>query len=418
MNVSQAFTWMTFRMRQTVRPLLVVCLGIAYSAGSPVPLSIAAEYRLSAGDALTFDFLDDTELPVTATVARNGEASFPLIGAVTVMGLTIPEALAKLKGEYRTRDLLVDPKVSLEVATFRPVFVLGEVKNPGSFAFFADLTVDQAIGLAGGTQVVAANASDRIILRARLRGDIESATAEIVHEAVYAARLVAQLKSSDKVDLSAVPKIARAYVDGAPLEGLVEVEEKILKADLTARTSQSQILAEGITHSENGIKLLDELVLQQRQVIKNSEDDLRRVADLRKRGLTTESDLSRAENTESTDKAHLLEILASLERSRQEVSALKLQLAKLAADREKDILTQLQAREIAIQKLISQKRAAEEQILLLAAVEADEEAKENEVSYTYEVRRKILDGSHTSIKASPLTELLPGDVLLVAIAGT
>lgn len=376
----------------------------------------ADEYRLNSGDVLTFDFLDDAEVPVTATISGAGAAQFPLIGAVEIVGLTVPEALERLRGEYRRRDILVDPKISLEISTFRPIFVLGEVKTPGSFPFYSGLTVEQAIGLAGGMQVVAANASDRIIARARLRGEIEGASAEIVHEAVYAARLVAQLKSTDKIDLADVPEVARDYVTGVPLDGVIELEEKILRADLAASKSQTQILTEGITQAEGGIEILNQLIQQQKDVVENSKEDVGRIATLRKRGLNTESDLSRAENNASAEQAQLLETFATLARSRQEMSELKLQLAKLEADREKDILTQLQAREIAIKKLISGKHSAEEQILLMAAV-AEDESKKNQISYTYEIRRNPVGGTPTSIKASTLTELVPGDVLMVSIAG-
>lgn len=376
----------------------------------------ADDYRLNSGDVLTFDFLDDAEVPVTATISGAGAAQFPLIGAVDIVGLTVPEALERLRGEYRRRDILVDPKISLEISTFRPIFVLGEVKTPGSFPFYSGLTVEQAIGLAGGMQVVAANASDRIIARARLRGEIEGASAEIIHEAVYAARLVAQLKSTDKIDLADVPEVARDYVTGVPLDGVIELEEKILKADLAASKSQTQILTEGITQAEGGIEILNQLIQQQKDVVENSKEDVGRIATLRKRGLNTESDLSRAENNASAEQAQLLETFAALARSRQEMSELKLQLAKLKADREKDILTQLQAREIAIKKLISGKHSAEEQILLMAAV-AQDESKKKQISYTYEIRRNPVGGTPASIKASPLTPLVPGDVLTVAIAG-
>ncbi|MDX0693142.1 sugar ABC transporter substrate-binding protein [Sinorhizobium medicae] len=395
--------------------LLMVLWVLACAVIGTMPAR-ASDYRLNTGDVLTFDFLDDTELPVTATVSGEGEAQFPLIGAVSVVGLTVPEALERLRGEYRKREILVDPKISLDISTFRPIFVLGEVKTPGSFPFYSGLTVEQAVGLAGGMQVVAANASDRIIARARLRGEIEGARAEIVHEAIYAARLVAQLKSSDKIDLADVPEVARDYVTSVPLDGVIELEEKILKADLAANKSQAQILTEGIAQAEGGIDILNQLVLQQKDVVQNSKEDVDRTATLRKRGLNTESDLSRAENNASAEQAQLLETFATLARSRQEMSELKLQLAKLAADREKDILTQLQAREIAIKKLISQQHSAEEQILLMTAV-AEDESKKNQISYTYEIRRNPVGGTPASIKASPLTELVPGDVLTVAIAG-
>ncbi|MEY9200504.1 MULTISPECIES: polysaccharide biosynthesis/export family protein [Sinorhizobium] len=395
--------------------LAIVLLAVGLVVG-PAPPASASDYRLNAGDVLTFDFLDDAELPITATVSGNGEAQFPLIGGVNVVGLTITEAIEKLGSEYRRRDILVDPKLSLNISTFRPIFVLGEVRSPGSFPFYSGLTVEQAIGLAGGMQVVTANASDRLIVRARLRAEIEAAKAEIVHEAVYAARLAAQLKSSEKVDLKDVPEVARTHVEELPVDGVIELEEKILKEDLAAYRSQAQILTEGIAQAEGGIEILNELVQQQKDIVSNSVDDVARVGALRQRGLNTESELSRAENSAATEKAQLLETFATLARTRQEMSELKLQLAKLAADRKKDILTQLQEREIAIKKLIAEQRSAEEQILLLAAVARDE-SKKNQISYAYEVRRSAVGGKPTSLQASLVTELLPGDVVVVSIAG-
>ncbi|XEN33286.1 protein involved in polysaccharide export with SLBB domain/TolA-binding protein (plasmid) [Ensifer sp. WSM1721] len=395
--------------------LAIVLLAVGLFVGSALHAS-AGEYRLNSGDVLTFDFLDDAELPITATISGNGEAQFPLIGGVNVAGLTITEALDKLRDEYRSREVLVDPKLSLNVSTFRPIFVLGEVRSPGSFPFYSGLTVEQAIGLAGGIQVVAANASDRLIARARLRAEVDAVKAEIVHEAVYAARLAAQLKASEKINLDDVPEFARTYVEGVPFDGVVELEEKILKEDLAAHKSQTQILTEGIAQAEGGIEILNELVQQQKDVVSNSVEDLARVGTLRKRGLNTESELSRAENSAAAEKVQLLQTFATLARTRQELSELKLQLAKLAADRKKDILTQLQQREIAIKKLISNQRTAEEQILLMAAV-AEDETKKNQISYTYEIRRNPVGGKPTSLQASLVTELLPGDVVVVSIAG-
>ncbi|MEY9324698.1 protein involved in polysaccharide export with SLBB domain/uncharacterized membrane-anchored protein YhcB (DUF1043 family) [Sinorhizobium fredii] len=416
MGTLPPLTAMSLSLRVWGAYILAIVLLVVGLLVVPMPRASASDYRLNTGDVLTFDFLDDAELPIIATISGNGEAQFPLIGGVNVVGLTITEALEKLGSEYRRRDILVDPKLSLNISTFRPIFVLGEVRSPGSFPFYSGLTVEQAIGLAGGMQTVAANASDRLIVRARLRGEIESARAEIVHEAIYAARLAAQLKSSEKVDLNDVPEVARTHVEELPFEGVIELEEKILKEDLAAYKSQAQILTEGIAQAEGGIEILNELVQQQKDIVSNSVDDVARVGALRQRGLNTESELSRAENSAATEKAQLLETFATLARTRQEVSELKLQLVKLAADRKKDILTQLQEREIAIKKLISEQRSAEEQILLMAAVARDE-SKKNQISYAYEIRRNPVGGKPTSLQASLVTELLPGDVVVVSITG-
>ncbi|CAN7663363.1 polysaccharide export protein [Rhizobium sp. LjRoot98] len=396
--------------------ILFVSLVIATCLAFPFAAKADAEsYRLAGGDTVSFDFLDDAELPVTLTIASDGDTQFPLIGSVNILGLTVNEALQKLRNEYRQRQMLTDPKLALHVSAFRPVFVLGEVKTPGSFPFYPGLTVEQAIGLAGGPQTLTSNPSDRILLRARLRGEMDGAEVEIVSEALYAARLVAQLKGSDKIDLKDAPEIARPYLEHASLKGAIEIEERILKTDLITTDSQVQILTQGITETEEELKILAQLEEQQKEVVAMNEKDLDRVTALRKRELNTEADLSRTKTTTSNEKSRLLEVYAGMSNSRRELGKLKLDLAKLKADRETDILVKLQEREVAIKKLEAARQTAQEQFFLIASIATDEK-KRNQISFTYEIRR-VEDKGHETIEASISTELLPGDVLAVSIAG-
>ncbi|MCV9999537.1 polysaccharide export protein [Pararhizobium sp. YC-54] len=395
--------------------ILVTFFLATYLAFAFMAKAGADSYRLAGGDIISFDFLDDTELPVTLTIAADGETQFPLIGSVNVLGLTVNKAIEKLRYEYRQRQMLTDPKLALHVSTFRPVFVLGEVKTPGSFPFYPSLTVEQAIGLAGGPQTLASNPSDRIILRARLRGEMDGAEVEIVSEAIYAARLVAQLRGADKLDLKDAPEIARPYLEQASLKGVIEIEERILKTDLITTESQVQILTQGITETEEELKILAQLEEQQKEVVTMNERDLDRVTALRKRELNTEADLTRTKTTTSSEKSRLLQIYAEMSNSRRELGKLKLDLAKLKANRETDILSKLQEREVAIKKLESARQSAQEQFFLIASIATDEK-KRNQISFTYEIRR-TQDGTHKSFEASTFTELLPGDVLAVSIAG-
>ncbi|RYZ84584.1 MAG: sugar ABC transporter substrate-binding protein, partial [Proteobacteria bacterium] len=341
--------------------VILIILSIASSLVIPAASQASAGfYRLASGDIISFDFLDDTELPVELTVASDGEVQFPLIGAVDVIGLTADEAIEKLRDEYKKREILTNPKLSLHVSTFRPIFILGEVRNPGSFPYYPGLTVEQAIGLAGGPQTLTSNPSDRIILRARLRGEMDGAEVQIVSEAIYAARLVAQLRGADKLDLKDAPEIARPYLEQASLDGVVEIEERILKTDLITTQSQVRILEQGITETQEGLKILDQLKEQQNEVIAMNEKDLERVTALRKRELNTEADLSRTKTTTSNEKSRLLEIYQAMSSSRRELGTLRLNLEKLKADRETNILSKLQEREVAIKKLESTRQSAQE----------------------------------------------------------
>jgi polysaccharide export outer membrane protein len=79
-----------------------------------------------------------------------GFVSLPLAGTIKAAGLSkqqLEESLArKFKSEY-----LRNPKVTVDVSTFRPFYILGEVTKPGEYPYKNGLNVMTAIALAGGT---------------------------------------------------------------------------------------------------------------------------------------------------------------------------------------------------------------------------------------------------------------------------
>ena len=398
-------------------PALRVFLVVAFALFGLRGFASAAsnDYRLSEGDVLTFDFLDDDQVPVTLTVTPDGDVQFPLIGDIHVDGLTLAEAVKHLRSEFQTREILKNPKISLNVASFRPIYVLGEVKSPGSFSYVPGSTVRQAIGLAGGAQTAATNPGDRVVARARLRGEMDGAQSEIVHEAIYAARLIAQLEGRAVIDMKDVPEASRPFLQDISVKSVTEIEQKILDTDRANTKAQIEILTQGISEAEQGLEILGNMKVQQEEVVAMNQQDLERVTILRKRELNTETDVSRAKANASNEKSRLLEIVAEMSRSRRELGSLRLELSKLKAERTKDILEKLQERELAINKLLATRKSSEEQFFLMAVVAA-EEAKKGTISFTYEIRRDR-DGSPKSMPADLLTPVLPGDVIYVGIAG-
>jgi polysaccharide export outer membrane protein/exopolysaccharide production protein ExoF len=393
--------------------------GAATTSAVPTTLAAPAAYRISVGDVLSFDILDDAELPASLTIGTDGAAAFPLIGAFKIEGRTIPEAVDALRSEYLSRQLLTEPKLSLSIVTVRPVLILGEVRTPGSFAYYPGLTVEQAVGLAGGPQTAMSNPADRIIAQAKLRGTIEETDVEIVREAVYTARLYAQLRGSDKVDLKDIPESVKMYVDEASVGPVVAIEEKILKTDLLSTKNQMEILNQSIMQTEASLTILDKLKEQQEEVVALNEQVEARTLALRKRELNTESELSRVKMATSSEKSRLLELISEIGRSNRELANLKLQLETLKANREKEILTLLQEREATLKKLETQRQTTKEQMVLMAAAEVDS-SKQEQVSFLYKIDRETGRGeakSRQSIEATKVTAVLPGDVIFVSIAG-
>ena len=106
-------------------------------------------YVLGAGDVIAISVYDEPDLSIELRIGMSGTISYPLLGDVQVAGLSPKELetklFEKLKGSY-----LVSPSVSVSIVEYRPFYVTGEVKRPGSFPFHPGLTIDRAISIAGG----------------------------------------------------------------------------------------------------------------------------------------------------------------------------------------------------------------------------------------------------------------------------
>jgi polysaccharide export outer membrane protein len=109
----------------------------------------AQSYHMGNGDLLEITVYDEPELNRRVRVLTDGHISFPLIGSIKASGLTVSELEAKIT-DLLAAKYLVDPQVTVLVKEFSRVFILGEVKDPGSFPLYGKMTVFEAISLAGG----------------------------------------------------------------------------------------------------------------------------------------------------------------------------------------------------------------------------------------------------------------------------
>ncbi|MCW8996716.1 MAG: polysaccharide export protein, partial [Psychromonas sp.] len=82
-------------------------------------------------------------------ITDDGKINFPLVGSIYVTGKTTRQVQRLihngLKGDY-----LLNPSVQVDIITYRPFYIHGEVNRPGAYPYQPGLTVDQAVALAGG----------------------------------------------------------------------------------------------------------------------------------------------------------------------------------------------------------------------------------------------------------------------------
>lgn len=106
-------------------------------------------YILGSGDQVRISVFGEPDLSGEFQIDGQGTFTMGLIGNVLADSLT-PRQLENHVAQLYADGYLVNPQISVEVLNFRPFFILGEVRNPGSFAYREGLTVLNAVALAGG----------------------------------------------------------------------------------------------------------------------------------------------------------------------------------------------------------------------------------------------------------------------------
>ena len=110
-------------------------------------------YRLAANDVIRVKVFQEDDLTTELRVAKDGTATFPLIGTITLGGKTVDEAAANVR-DLLGKDFLVNPQITLTVVEYSKhrFMVLGQVQKPGSYDIPSEesVTLLQAIAMAGG----------------------------------------------------------------------------------------------------------------------------------------------------------------------------------------------------------------------------------------------------------------------------
>ncbi|KJC61714.1 sugar transporter [Bradyrhizobium sp. LTSPM299] len=106
-------------------------------------------YHLDAGDKLRVVVYGQEGLTNTYAIDAAGSITMPLIGSVPARGRT-PAGLAGEIAAKLRNGFIREPSVAVEIESYRPFFILGEVAAPGQYPYVPNMTVESAVAIAGG----------------------------------------------------------------------------------------------------------------------------------------------------------------------------------------------------------------------------------------------------------------------------
>lgn len=115
----------------------------------PIDSASTAGYRLGHGDRVLVAVYGQQELTGEHTIDGAGNIAMPLIGTVQAGGGTSADLEVAI-AERLSPEYLNDPKVTVQMLAYRPFYIIGEVKDPGSYQYVDGMVVMNAVALASG----------------------------------------------------------------------------------------------------------------------------------------------------------------------------------------------------------------------------------------------------------------------------
>jgi polysaccharide export outer membrane protein len=150
---------------QAFRPaghlLFLVLLSLSLSAQQQQP----TDYVVGPQDVLAISVWDQPDLNNKFTVETDGSFTFPMIGRVQAGGLTLRQIEAELRKRL-SDGYFKNPQLTVAIDTYRSqrVFILGEVRTPGTYVLTGNMSLVEALSRAGSTNAAASH--EAVIVRA------------------------------------------------------------------------------------------------------------------------------------------------------------------------------------------------------------------------------------------------------------
>ncbi|RIA55383.1 polysaccharide export outer membrane protein [Dichotomicrobium thermohalophilum] len=412
---------------------VAIALGALLSVAAPATLA-GAEYRTGPGDVIEINVFSMPDLERRVRIETDGTIAIPIAGTLSVAGLTVAELRRRIQsalsgqvvtftatgGRERAAAIGVDD-VIVSIASYRPIYVKGDVTQPGEYSYRGPMSIREAIALAGGYISLRNDTNVSVAFSALdASAEREAHWQTIARQRARIWRIKAELgKASPK------PAAAKSAIPSElPLQPAIR--DRIAAQAVTQLENRNARFERERTAIKNFIEQLDEeiaIVEQQVAVEEKSYEadstDLESLRNLRSEGIVTSKRLSDARRATLFSSTRLLQAQARLSEAKRQRAERQLQLHKLEADRKSDLydeLEQAMAEEAAAR---IEARAATRKLRLARSVPPQRSFGPSSngrdgTGPKLIVHRRMPDGIQRYVENEDF-EVLPGDVIEVRL---
>ena len=343
----------------------------------------------------------------TFIVSPEGKIGLPVIGSLHVSDMTGTEVAARIAGTLRDKmRLLAVPEVTVEIAEYPPIYVVGAVTTPGAYPFRPGLTALQALAIAGGRYRPPADRQQRPDT-ITLGGELATLRHDRMRLLGRMARLQAEIAGDTEIRF---PPELTTDGSGKLAEEVVTLERSLFAARANETNRQLASLAELRDMYRNEIQLLGARSKDSSDEIAQTEKEVGGISKLVEQGITPASRWSDLRRMLAQMRAtHSQDDIATMT-ARQNLSDATRKEFGIHDNRQTEIATQLRDSQSDLARLNSREETLRQ--ILLSDNSGHLEGPAGSSELRFAVVRQDHSGS-AEAPASESTPLRPGDVLKV-----
>jgi len=278
-----------------------------------------AEYRLGVSDRVRVKVHEWPDIGGDYTVNTDGVVSMPLIGELKAAGLGVNELARSIEQRLAQRSEGNDhPFAAVEIAQYRPFFIVGDVEKPGQYPYQPGLSVLQAIGVAGGYY----RQNDVAQLRlgrdlALAQGDIDAFSLRLLRLKAREARLAAVLQNDSAI---AFPANLLSERSNPAVAAIIDRENAALGLESETETQNAQSVESIKTLYREEIASLSGQIDALRTEQQNVQRQLQDLRNLSGKGLALTPTMTALERTLSQISNEQLSINTAIVKAQENMS--------------------------------------------------------------------------------------------------
>lgn len=406
------------RPKRYIQHFAALLLGLFATTGE-----LRADYKLGPGDQVGLTVIGFPDLNSTATVDAEGHVVLPLIGNIKIGGLSIPEATAVVQAEVPKKELnrhlddgrtmpviLATSQVSLSLASYRPIYLSGNVAKPGEQLFRPGLTVRQAIALAGGLDLARLKADNPLMQIADFKAEYEALAVDYLIGLATTARLEAELAGKSDFDFKAPDGL---QIPRDTIERIAATERRQLKLRLQDGQKEKTFLNSAAQKETRRGQTLEEQRTQELDGLRLDTERVERYEELLKKGQITLPAISEARRSVLQSSTRALQTAIASGQVEREKDDLGRRLERYNDQRQMLVLKELQDATSKLAGTKARLQAISAKLRYVGALKPrTARGLSDEVQITI---TRFENGRSRQIAAVPDMQLQPGDVAEIAL---